>query len=96
MSGSDSPATPYGLRLPTVADARQAVYRVHGDSATAIWSSLLGGCRLSGDEEDTGSLARLIDAMIAGDPVTRLCGEALRIRLASHTHLSAAHAITRS
>lgn len=96
MSGSDSPATPYGLRRPTVADARESLYRVHGDAAPAVWAELLGACRLSGAEDDTGSLARLIEAMSAADPVTRLCGEALRIRLASHTHLSAAHAMTRS
>jgi hypothetical protein len=96
MSGPDSPAAPYGLRRPTVADARQAVYRVHGDTAPAIWRSLLSGSRLSGDEEDTASLTRLIETMTAADPVTKLCAEALRIRLASHTHLSAAHAITRS
>lgn len=96
MSGPDSPVTPYGLRRPTVADARQAVHRVHGDTAPEIWPGLLAGCRLSGDEEDAGSLTRLIEAMTAADPVTKLCAEALRIRLASHTHLSAAHAITRS
>ena len=39
---------------------------------------------------------QLLTAMAGLDPVSRLCAHALRIRLSSHTHLSAAHTITRS
>ena len=96
MSELASAATPYGLRRPTVDDARQAVYRVHRDAGPAVWSGLLAAGRTAGGEDDADALTRLIQAMAEADPITRLCGEALRIRLAAHTHLSAAHAITRS
>ena len=96
MSGSDNPDAAYGLRRPTLADARDAVHRVHGPAGGAVWAGLLATSRMSGDETDTGALGRLLRTMTAGDPVTQLCAQALRIRLASHTHLSAAHAITRS
>jgi hypothetical protein len=69
---------------------------VHGGGGPAVWAALLDTCRLSGNETEPAALTSLMRAMAAADPVTALCAEALRIRLASHTHLSAAHAITRS
>ncbi|MEU8819308.1 hypothetical protein [Actinoplanes sp. NPDC048796] len=96
MSGVDQAAVPYGLHQPTLADAQQAVHRVHGPDGSAVWADLLASCRLSGRETDGPALARLIEAMIVADPVTQLCGQALRIRVATHEHLSAAYTITRS
>jgi hypothetical protein len=96
MSRPDSSATPYGLRRPTVADARTSVHRVHGPDGASVWRSLMISSGMSGDETAPESLPLLLRTMVSADPVTRLCAEALQIRLDSHTHLSAAHAITRS
>jgi hypothetical protein len=93
---SDRPLAAYGLRRPTLSDLRDALHRVHGAMGPAVWADLLVACRLTGDETDAGALPRLLAATAAADPITQLCAHALRIRLASHMHLSAAHAITRS
>jgi hypothetical protein len=87
---------PYGLRRPTMNDARDAIHRVHGDTAPALWDRLLGSISLSGTETDEAGFERLLRAMSDLDPVSRLCAHALKIRVASHLHLSAAHTLTRS
>src|SRR3712207_3548250 len=90
------PAAPYGLHRPTMDDAHDAVPRVHGAPGPHIWTQLLRTAGLSGREADPHAIERLLEAMRTADPVSRLCAHALRIRLASHTHLTAAHAMTRS
>ena len=87
---------PYGLRRPTMDDARDAMYRVHGDTGAARWSQLLASISLNGTETDETSFQRLLRAMTDVDPISRLCAQALNIRVASHYHLSAAHTMTRS
>jgi hypothetical protein len=96
MSDHDQPGAAYGLRRPTLNDLRNAVHRVHGAMGPAVWADLLIACRLTGDETDAGALPRVLAATVSADPITQLCAHALRIRLAAHMHLSAAHAITRS
>jgi hypothetical protein len=96
VSGSDSSTAAYGLHNPTFADFRDAVHRVHGTDGPVVWSRLLATSGLSAGETDAKVLPRLLAVMAVADPVTQLCAQALRIRQASHTHLSAAHAITRS
>ncbi|WP_229072938.1 hypothetical protein [Actinoplanes sp. DH11] len=75
---------PYGLNRPTADDARAAVLRVHGDNGPQIWEQLV---RAAGSDT---SLDRLLPAMAAADPTTRLCALALRIRVTTHTELAAA------
>jgi hypothetical protein len=87
---------PYGLRRPTMADAREAMHRVHGDLAAGLWKQVLGSASVTGTESDEASFQRLLQAMTDLDPISRLCAQALRIRVASHYHLSAAHTMTRS
>ncbi|WP_433794814.1 hypothetical protein [Actinoplanes sp. CA-252034] len=98
------PATPgdnapgaYGLHRPTMSDAREAMHRVHGYSGRSTWERLLQAAGVSGTDTSDEALQRLLTAMAGLDPVSRLCAQALRIRLTSHTHLSAAHdSMTRS
>jgi hypothetical protein len=90
------PGGPYGLRRPTMTDAREAMHRVHGDTGHTAWAQLLSAAGLAGTEPDDASLQRLLKAMAELDSVSRLCAHALRIRLSSHTHLTAAHTMTRS
>jgi len=84
------PPDPYGLRLPTMTDARDGIHRVHGDDGPRVWAELL---QKAGATED---LDRLLPVMTEADPVTRLCAQALTIRRAAHFHLSAAQDLTRS
>jgi hypothetical protein len=95
MSASDDKGS-YGLHRPTMADAQAAMNRVHAHAGRSHWARLIKAAGLTGDETDEPSLVRLIEAMRNLDPVSRLCAQALSIRLAAHTHLSAAHAMTRS
>jgi hypothetical protein len=90
------PGGAYGLLRPTMADARDAMHRVHGHTGRSSWARLLAAAQLTGDETDEPSLMRLLEAMSGLDPVSRLCAQALRIRLTSFTHLAAAQNITRS
>lgn len=80
----------YGLRRPVVSDALVAVHRAHGARAAAVWAQLLIAAGLAGHEADTAALQRLIGAMAGLDPVTRLVGHSLRIRLSTYLHLAAA------
>ena len=96
MTGPDTDVGAYGLHRPTMSDARDAMHRVHGDTGGAQWTRLLTAAQLTGNETDEAALVRLIDAMAKIDPVSQMCAQALRIRLATHTHLTAAHTVTRS
>jgi len=96
MSTTTSPRTAtaasteaYGLRLPTVVDARAALERIYGPGADARWTELTA--------QATSGVARavtvesIVDVMLASeDGVIRLCGQAVKIRLRSFTHLAAA------
>ena len=88
MPLSDDDETPYGLRRPTMDDARAAVYRVHGELGPRMWSRTLTDTELGGHESDDDSLERLLVALDGADPVSRLCAQALRIRLRAHTVLA--------
>ena len=96
MEPSHDEIAPYGLRRPTMADAHEATHRVHGDAGAAVWAGLLKAAALTGNETDQPALDRLLQAMSAADPVSRLCAHALRIRVGSYDHLAAAHSLTRS
>jgi hypothetical protein len=96
MTPSDPGADVYGLHRPTMSDARDAMHRVHAHTGRSQWAGLLKAAGLTGNETDEPALLRLIEVMAGLDPVSRLCAHALRIRLATHTHLTAAHAMTRS
>jgi hypothetical protein len=95
-TSEDGAPSPYGLRRPTMSDAREAMYRVHGHTGRSAWERLLQAAGLTGNETGDDALQRLVTAMAGLDPVSRLCAQALRIRLSSHTNLSAAHTMTRS
>lgn len=84
----DDAETPYGLSRPTMGDARAAVHRVHGSLGPRMWSRTLIVTELGGHETDDDSLERLLVTLDGADPVSRLCAQALRIRLRSHTHLA--------
>ncbi|MFG1607626.1 hypothetical protein [Actinoplanes sp. NPDC049265] len=81
---------PYGVRRPDLAEAREALRRLYGADTATVWADLMRRSGLSGTESDPASLAKLIDAMAASDPILALCARSLRIRQAAHTHLSAA------
>jgi hypothetical protein len=85
----------YGLLRPTMNDARDAMHRVHGHSGRSAWARLLATAELTGTETGEPALLHLLDTMARLDPVSQLCAHALRIRLTSHTHLAAAHTVTR-
>ena len=95
MSDPDPHAASYGLRRPTMTDAREAMHRVHGHTGRSHWARLIQKAQLTGNETDEPALLRLIEAMSALDPVSRMCAQALKIRLSAHTHLTAAHTMTR-
>ncbi|WP_250032425.1 hypothetical protein [Paractinoplanes maris] len=94
MSATDDDTT-YGLHRPTMNDAHEAMHRVHGVDGPAVWAQALTAAGLSATSQKDDDLPRLLEAMTRLDPVSRLCAQALRIRLSSHTHLSAAHTLTR-
>lgn len=83
----------YGLRRPTVVDARAAIERVYGGAeADRVWSQVAGPAL--GASRTALTVEEIVDAMVASsDDVVRLCGQALLIRLRSHAHLAAASAI---
>jgi hypothetical protein len=91
----DDTETPYGLHRPTMDDARAAVLRVYGGGGPRMWARTLTVTELGGRETDDDSLERVLLALDGADPVSRLCAQALRIRLRSHTYL-AEHVVTGS
>ncbi|GIF41796.1 hypothetical protein [Actinoplanes xinjiangensis] len=96
MTSPPSDSVVYGLRRPTMTDAREAMHRVHGHTGRSTWARLIAAAHLTGEETDEPALLRLLEAMTTLDPVSRLCAQALRIRMTSYTELAAAHAITGS
>ena len=85
----------YHLARPDIAEARDAVHRLYGSTAPALWKDLLAKARLSGSETDPASFDRLLTVMAEADPVTALCARSLKIRNDTHTHLSTVHALIR-
>lgn len=87
---------PYGLIRPSYADARAALARVHLGKIDSLWENLVAkaGLRTAvpGDAIDDA----LIRVMISADPVTRLVGQSLQIRIRAYEHLAAAHETIRS
>ncbi|BBH68152.1 hypothetical protein ACTI_48370 [Actinoplanes sp. OR16] len=81
---------PYGLARPTVDDIRAAVHRVHAGDGPRVWDQLV---RTAGPDV---TVERLLPAMQAADPTTRLCALALQIRVTAHTQLAAAFSTVRS
>lgn len=82
----------YGLRRPTVVDARAALDRVYGPSADTAWTELAHRAQTSKNRAVT--VEAVVEVMLAHeDGVIRLCGQALTIRLRSYAHLAAANAL---
>ncbi|MFI1996956.1 hypothetical protein [Actinoplanes sp. NPDC020271] len=92
----ETDSRPYGLQRPTVQDARDALHRVHGPGGPAVWAGLLTAAGIKAGDTSDSAVLHIVEAMAQLDPVSRLCAQALRIRLSSHTHLGAAHTLTRS
>lgn len=96
VAASSAPTGPavaaYGLRQPTVVDARASIERIYGSvEADAIWTELTGSAVAA---RVAVSLDGIVDAMLGSrHDVVRLCGQALHIRVRSYAHLSAAQAI---
>ncbi|MFI7601670.1 hypothetical protein [Actinoplanes sp. NPDC049681] len=78
----------YGLRRPTLADARESLRRGVADPA-AVWQELLTETGLTGEETDAGSVASMARAMMNSGGIVGLCGNALSIRITAYTALSA-------
>lgn len=73
----------YDLDAPTIDDAYAAVERVHGHAARAVWSLLLRRAA------QPPTIASIIEALRNdGHPLVRLSGQALHIRLESHSRLA--------
>lgn len=81
-----STSTVYGLDRPTVADASAAMRNVHRAEFPERWNAVVAGSGTAGDSD--ADLPRLISAMEAADPATRLTGRALNLRLRVHAHLA--------
>lgn len=78
----------YGLRRPTVIDARASIDRVYGAAeGDAIWAELVGAQTLVA----APTVEQVVQAMLTSrHDIVRLCGQSIEIRLRSFTHLSAA------
>ncbi|MFN8074042.1 MAG: hypothetical protein U0Q15_01320 [Kineosporiaceae bacterium] len=90
------PGAAYGLRPPTLADARLVVAGVYPDKADQVWGELLRAAGITGREDGEDAVTRVVDAMAAHDRVLQLCALSLVIRRRSHDELREAHAILRS
>ncbi|GII22919.1 hypothetical protein [Planosporangium mesophilum] len=87
-SGADAVA--YGFSRPTVDDVRTTVYRVYTGGAQGAWTELLQRAGLTGQENDSAAVERLVaTAAASDDPVMVMCGQAHAIRLATHRRLVA-------
>jgi hypothetical protein len=82
-------AARYGLIRPGMGDALVAVHRANGAKAAQVWAQLLAAAGLAGHETDDAALHRMIGAMAAADPLTRISARALKVRLNTHAHVSA-------
>ncbi|MEV8503929.1 hypothetical protein AB0368_03745 [Actinoplanes sp. NPDC051475] len=78
----------YGLRRPTLDDARESLRRSVADPAAA-WQELLTQTGLTGAETDAGSVASMARAMVGSGGFIGLCGNALSIRITAYTALGA-------
>ena len=75
----------YGLRQPSVVDARASIERIYGSiEADAIWNELTGPAL--GAARRAVTLEEIVEAMLTSrHDVVRLCGQALQIRVRSYT-----------
>ncbi|MDG6109282.1 hypothetical protein Daura_26385 [Dactylosporangium aurantiacum] len=88
---------PYGLRPPSVTEARASLYAVFGAQTDEIWQRLTHRAGMPSTGGDDAALPRLMEAMRADhDPVVALCAQSLHIRLSTYQHLTAAHETIRS
>lgn len=79
----------YGLRRPTVVDARAALERVYGQGADARWTEL--ATVASAGTGTAVTVESMVEVMLASEEgVVRLCGQAVKIRLHSFARLAAA------
>ncbi|MBM7775945.1 hypothetical protein JOD54_006149 [Actinokineospora baliensis] len=86
---------PYAFPRPTLTDAERAVHRLYPNTGAQVWSALLARTPLTGTETDDQALLDLITTMTRSDEVLSLYAQALRIRVDTHTALTAAHALVR-
>ncbi|OJF12008.1 hypothetical protein [Couchioplanes caeruleus] len=78
----------YGLRRPTLADARESL-RASVDNPDAVWSELLAQTGLAGSETTTAALSAMAQAMLVRGGGVGMCGNALHIRITAYTALGA-------
>jgi len=76
----------YGLDAPSLQDAHAAVERVHGEDTERAWTALLDRAQQIGKHVT-------IDTVVAAmkrdrEPVVRLCGQALYVRLQTYDHFA--------
>jgi len=82
----------FGLNRPTVVEARQAIERVYGAGAGALWHDLAETA--SEGSRQPVTVEGIVAAMqLSADGVVRLCAQAMHIRLRSYEHLAAASAL---
>lgn len=89
MPSTDTIAS-YGLIRPAMGDALVAVHRAHGRNAAKVWGQLLAAAGLAGHETSDAALDRLIDAMIRLDPLSRVVGRGLKVRIDTYANLATA------
>jgi hypothetical protein len=71
-------------------DALVAVHRAHGDKAAEVWKQLLAAAGLAGHETSDAALDRLLTAMSALDPLSKVIARGLRVRIDTYVHLTMA------
>ena len=84
---------PYHMQRPDLAEAEAAVYRLYGHESAGRWQSLLAAARLTGHETEPDAVERVVEVMLAADPVTALCGRGLAIRIRTYEYLLSAASI---
>ena len=83
---------PYRLARPTLHDAYSAVYGLYGPHTADIWRTLLHSAGLTGEETAPSALDRLVVVMQADQPLIRICGRSLQVRVTAYEQLARAHA----
>ena len=85
----------YGMKRPSLGDARGAVERIFRTDAARMWDDLAARADAVGaHDEDAAAFDRVLAAMQRStDDVVQLCARALTIRQSSYRHLAAANAV---
>ena len=89
--GVSLPGAAYELQRPTLATARAALQGFYGPHSEDVWRTLLFSSGLTGDETDHAAFGRLITAMQAAAPLTRLCARGLSVRASVYERLVERH-----